>query len=246
MKKSTKTLIVILAILLLIFLVYWNSKTGIEKSVIKNKIAKATWEPILGKEPAWELESKIVRGKIPFVQNKQIANKYDENKTVSSESLVVKWKSVDNPNPEDVKKLDEIYFDFIEETSDARYFKADFTELLKKKVGDEVILVIDGEEFNGQITKAEITPPLQSEIAQGLDYPDFNFYIQPIGENLNEVGDIIDISGFIDLDGNYKFSGDIKYTRNNEGIAYEFKVNNDIGVILPSDDFQNSLNITAD
>jgi len=227
MKKSTKILIGILAILLLIFLAYRNSKSGLEKSLIKNKVAKATREPILGKEPFIEVVAKIMHKEIPFVKNKQIQHKYDENKTKSSENLVVKWETVDNPNPEDIKDLNDVYYDFIEETSDARYFKADFTELFKKKVGDEVTLVIDGEEFNGHITSVE------------NNNSDYEFSIQPMGENLDKVNSIIFVGGSIYTDGTYDFTGDINYRSTNGGINYEFNINEKIGVILPTNDFQN-------
>jgi len=227
MKKSTKILIGSLAILLLIFLAYRSTKTGIEKSVIKNKVAKVTREPILGKEPVVEIIAKIIHKEIPFVQNKQIQHKYDENKTISSDkNLVVKWEVVDNPNSEDIKELNDVYYDFIEETSDARYFKADFTELFKKKVGDEVILVIDGEEFSGHITSAE------------NNNSEYEISIQPIGENLDKVNSIIFIGGLISSDGTYNLTGDIDYRSTNGGVNYEFEINEKIGVILPTNDFQ--------
>jgi len=115
MTKSTKILIGILAILLIIFLVYRTSKSSLEKSVIKNKVAKSTLEPILGKEPVAEIMVKTIEGGIPFVKNKQVQYKFDENKTkLSDENLVVKWETLDNPKMEDIKELNADYADFID------------------------------------------------------------------------------------------------------------------------------------
>ena len=246
MKRNTKILIGILAVLLIIFLVYRTPKSGLEKSVIKNKVAKVTREPIVGKEPFIEFMAKATEGKIPFVDNKQIQHKYDENKTISSEkNLVVKWETLENPKMEDIVKLNHAYASFIEEYADARYFKPDinqFKELFKKKVGDEVTLVIDGEEFHGHITKAEIEEPLEMEKKQGANYLGYSFYIQPIGEDLDDPGDIINIGGLIFLDtGEVSFEGDIDYTRTNGGIMYRYDFNNKIGVIIPYDRFDSYL-----
>lgn len=245
MSRNTKFFLGFLVFLLIIFLAYRNSKTGIEKSLIKNKVAKATREPILGKEPLEEIIYKVSKAKIPFVNNKQVQHKYDENKTKSSDNLVVKWETVDDPNPEDIKNLNELYYEFIEKTSDARYFKADFTELFKKKVGDKVTLVIDDEEFEGVIVLAE------SEFPKATYYDDgstqeihYNFRIQ---SEMNRNSQYIDIGGHLDpLTGEFHYSGDIAYVDVNGGIEYEYHIDNNIGVILPYDDFQNSLNVTAD
>jgi len=236
MTRNTKIFLGFLAILLIVFLAYRNLKTAIEKSLIKNEVAKATREPILGKEPVNEFMAKVTEAEIPFVKNKQIANKYDENKTKSSDNLVVKWEEVEDPQIEDIRELNEQYAEFIEKTSDARYFKADFTELFKKKVGDEVTLVIDGEEFNGVLVRADIIDPLQSEVEQGLDYPYYSFRIQPDKETYSSS---IDVGGSIDLNGNFKFTGDINYRGSNGGIKYRYDINNKIGVIIPYNDFDN-------
>jgi len=247
MKKSTKILIGILAILLIIFLVYRTPKSGLEKSVIKNKVAKSTREPILGKEPVAEIMVKTIEGGIPFVKNKQVQHKFDENKTKSSdENLVVKWETLDNPKMEDIKEINADYADFIDRYADARYFKPDinqFKELFKKKVGDEVTLVIDGEEFHGHITDTLIEKPNGKYYSDGsIKEIHYNFYIQPIGEDLDDVGDVIDIGGHLNpLTGEFKFTGDISYRRTNGGIKYRYDVNNKIGVIIPYNDFDNYL-----
>ena len=241
MSKNTKIFLGFLAFLLIIFLAFRNTKTGVEKSLIKNKIAKATREPILGKEPVNEFMAKVTEAEIPFVQNKQIQHKYDENKTKSSDSLVVKWEEVKDPKIEDIRELNEEYADFIEDKSDARYFKADFTELFKKKVGDEVTLVIDGEEFNGVIVNADIEKP------DGIYYSDgstkqiyYNYRIQP---NKSDYSNYIDIGGSLNpLTGEINYEGDIDYTGINGGIKYRYDINNKIGVIIPYDDFDNYIN----
>jgi len=240
MKKSTKIIIVVLAFFLVIFLIYRNSKTGIEKSLIKNKVAKATREPILGKEPVAELMSKVTKGKIPFVQNKQIQHKYDENKTNSSENLVVKWEMVDDPKPEDIKELNPDYADFIDKYADARYFKADFTELFKKKVGDEVTLVIDGEEFNGVLVDLNIEYPNGVYYADGsIKHIYYDVRIQP---NNEDYSNYIDVGGsFNPLTGEFKYTGDIDYMDINGGIKYRYDVNNKIGVIIPYHEFNSYL-----
>jgi len=219
------------------FYVLRNDKTGVEKSIIKTKIAKSTREPILGKEPMREFKSKIFNGKIPFVNNKQIAHKYDKNETSSGE-LVVKWKDASDLDPifieESVKKISEKYADFIEKYADARYFKVDFPELLKifeKKKGDKVTLVIDGEEFEGYIDSVEIEKPDGKYYADGSHkcfY--YNVYIRS-----NEYfSDSIDIGGYYDpITKEFAFEGDIDFRRTHGGIKYRFDVTQDIGVILP-------------
>ena len=234
MSKNTKIFLGFLAFLLIIFLSFRNTKTGVEESLIKNKIAKATREPILGKAPVNESMGKVTDGKIPFINNEELKHKYDENKTKSSDSLVVKFEEIDEPNPEDIKNLSETYYEFIEKNSDARYFKADFTELFKKKVGDKISLVIDGEEFNGIVIR--ITKD------SSANEPFYAITIQP---NKEEYYNNIDIYGYFNLiTGDFEFTGDIGYGGVNGGLDYEFKINENIGVIVPSMDFQNSLNVT--
>jgi hypothetical protein len=245
MTKNTKIFLGFLALLLIIFLAYRSTKTGVEKSLIKNEVAKATREPILGKEPLEEVIYKISKAEIPFVNNKQIQHKYDENETNSSEKLVVKWETVDEPKPEDIKNLNELYYEFIEETADARYFKADFTEIFKKKIGDEVTLVIDGEEFEGFITDSEVEYPTDTYYADGSTQHIYN-HIR-IQSEMDRNSQYIDIGGHLDpLTGEFHYSGDIAYVGLNGGIKYEYHIDNNIGIILPYDGFQNSLGVIAD
>ena len=245
MSKNTKIFLGFLGFLLIIFLAYRNTKTGVEKSLIKNKVAKVTREPILGKEPVNEFMAKVTEAEIPFVQNKQIQHKYDENKAESSGSLVVKWEEVEDPQIEDIKNLNELYAKFIEDRSDARYFKADFTELFKKKVGDKVTLVIDGEEFNGVITNSEIEYPTDDYYLDGSTQE--IYYNIRIQSEIDRNSQYIDIGGHLDpLTGEFHYSGDIAYVGVNGGIKYEYHIDNNIGVILPYDEFQNFLGVIAD
>lgn len=238
----TKNKKIIFGVLALMLLIYFLPIFGVEKSVVKNKIAKATREPVLGKRPLRHTIDNLIGKKhtIDFVNELNLSHYVkDENisKIKNSKENVFVFERLDYVEPEKIKELSETFYNFLQSSNgDARYFKPNFDELFTKKVGDIVTIIIDNEEFVGIIEQADIEYPTEKEIKNGESRLFYNFNIQPTLDNYSTS---INIHGPKNA-----MNGSIDYSRQNGGTSYEFRANEEFGIIVPSFDFQDSLGPT--
>jgi len=237
----TKNKKIIFGVLALMLLIYFLPIFGVEKSVVKNKIAKATREPVLGKGPLRHTIDNLIGKKhtIDFVNELNLSH-YVKDENISeiekSKENVFVFERLDYVEPEKIKKLSETFYDFVQSSNgDARYFKPNFDELFTKKVGDKVTLIIDNEEFTGIITRADIEYPSDKDILHNNTRLGYDFTIQPV---LDDYTTSIDIYGYEN-----SIEGVIDYSNQNGGDNYEFRANNEFGIIVPSSDFQDSLHV---
>ena len=251
MTKNKKIIFSIIAILLFIYLFFSLLPiSGVEKSIIKTKIAKATREPIIGKRPSDNFLKEAFHNKrLDIIDDKNLTH-YITDKNITKlkkqNSNVIAFEPIYEVTSEDVKRVAKVYYDFIEETNDAKYFKPELDTLLIKKVGDKITLIIDNEEFTGYITNAKKSYYLESEDSTVLiEDKDLNKYdkknllmeydfdIQP-EKNCNSTNceDVISIYGYRSNKGYSMFNGTIEYTETNGGMPYEFEGDENLAVMV--------------
>ena len=237
MTKNKKIIFSVLAVLLLI---YFLPIFGLEKSLIRNEIAKSTREPILGKHPVRQLIGSVLSSSdknISIIDEKNVSHYItDENisKLQEEKEDVIVFEPLGylDVSMDDIKNIDihtTAYTNYVEKGYNTAYFKPDFTELFKKKVGDKVTLIFDNTKYEGYVNKIEqdddytdiiITPEICSDKDEGC-------YLTSI-----------------DISGNGKFSfGTIDYRNINGGVNYTIEANNGIGIIVESEALQISLGI---
>ncbi len=251
MTKKKKIVFSVIAVLVFIyFLPSILPISGVEKSIIKTKIAKSTREPIIGKRPTDNFLKEAFQNKrLDIIDDKNLTHYIsDENitKLRQKNNDIIAFEPLYDVTSEDVKRVAKYYFDFIEETNDAKYFKPDIDSIITKKLGDKITLIIDNEEFTGYITKAEIKYYLVSENSNILIdnkdlhkynksnlMKDFEFNIQPEKDrDYDNCEDMRNISGARYNDNYSRFSGKIDYTETNGGMPYDFEGDENLAVMV--------------
>ena len=236
MTKKKKIVFSIIAVLLLI---YFLPIFGLEKSVIKNEIAKSTREPVLGKNPVVHLISTInSKKKIDFVDEKNVSH-YVKEKDIEkikqekkSNIFVQESLGYMDVSRKDLRNIgldhSDVYLEFTEKGGDATYFKPDFKGLFEKKVGDKVTLVFDNIEYEGYIHRIE---------TDGNDFKNITITPEICSDNNEEVN-CYDNTVSVAYFGDNIYNGNINYTDIVGGVNYSFEANNGIGIIVPTFEYE--------
>ena len=246
MTKNKKIIFSVLAVLLLI---YFLPIFGLEKSLIRNEIAKSTREPILGKHPVRQLIGSVLSSSdknISIIDEKNVSHYItDENisKLQEEKEDVIVFEPLGylDVSMDDIKNIDihtTAYTNYVEKGYNTAYFKPDFTELFKKRIGDKVTLIFDNIEYEGYVIDTG-----EEAKKLGMEY-DYFYIIKPKldpceEDDYNCDSNFIRISGYKDNN----FFGVINYRNINGGVNYTIEANNGIGIIVESEALHISLGI---
>jgi uncharacterized protein YacL (UPF0231 family) len=232
MQNKNKILVGIISFIVLITIIFtFESKNDLNKKNVLINQNNTNNEEFLEKESIKVEDNKsIVTTKII---EKKISN---ENEY---EDVTVVFKTIPKLSDEHISKLNHVFLEFIKKYDKAIYFNADFSEILNKKVGDEVSLFINGEIYEGIIKKNDIRIPSEEEINHGMNLISYDIRIQ---NSIEDYANNISIGGVLNPETNeFHFNGDIDYVKQKGNTLYRFESDNNGGVMVPYYDFDNYL-----
>ncbi|MDD2871654.1 MAG: hypothetical protein PHS49_06735 [Candidatus Gracilibacteria bacterium] len=259
MSKKKKITIVVGILLFTFVWALFDYYFAVEKTIVKKEIENKVYKVIPEskiisiKDSRKVLVNNVLSTNIPLTPTyKKVEDKHEYNNIQAS----ISFEEIrDNINEKDIGELNDIFLAYVIKENDAIFFKADFTPILERKIGDEVSVKLGGEEFLGVVTKADILYPTMKEKNEGIGIS-YNFHIRPYEEYIEEnrianggnpkndyVYHVISILGRIDSNNTYEFTGHVFYLGFEE---QRFQINNKIGVMLPDTKFDNFIHSNYD
>ncbi len=259
MNKKKKITIVVSILLFTFVWALYDYYFAVEKTVIKKKLKNEVYKVIPEEQvnkindSRKVLVNKVFSTNIPVYSKPSV--KKDEHNYNNVQATIGFEEITQGIFEQDILELNEIFLAYVIKENDALFFKADFTPIFERKIGDEVSVKLGDKEFFGVVTKADVVNPTSEEKKEGLGIS-YNFHIRPYEEYIEEINiangassksdyqyHVISILGSIDSNNIYQFTGDVFYPGFEE---QRFQINNKIGVMLPDTKFDNFLHSNYD